>query len=46
MLTQEETLELIKRAKQGDYLAKEELVKANSPLIKSLIKRYLITGID
>ena len=46
MLTHEETVELIKRAKQGDEFAKEELVKANSPLIKSLIKRYLNKGIE
>jgi len=46
MFTQEETLELIKRAKQGDNLAKEELVKANSPLIKCLIKRYINKGIE
>ncbi|MBQ7884933.1 MAG: SigB/SigF/SigG family RNA polymerase sigma factor [Clostridia bacterium] len=46
MLTQEETIGLIRRAKNGDEQAKEELVKANSPLIKSLIKRYLNKGIE
>lgn len=46
MLTQEETFDLIKRAKNGDEQAKDELVKANSPLIKSLIKRYLNKGIE
>ena len=46
MLTQEETFDLIRRAKLGDEQAKEELIKANSPLIKSLIKRYLNKGIE
>ena len=46
MLSKEETTLLIRRAKDGDNQAKEELVKANSPLIKSLIKRYLNKGIE
>ncbi len=46
MLSKEETTLLIRRAKEGDESAKEELVKANSPLIKSLIKRYLNKGIE
>lgn len=46
MLSKEETTLLIRRAKDGDNSAKEELVKANSPLIKSLIKRYLNKGIE
>lgn len=46
MLSTQETLELIRRAKSGDNDAKEELVKANSPLIKSLLKRYLNKGIE
>ena len=46
MLSKEETTLLIRRAKDGDDLAKEELVKENSPLIKSLIKRYLHKGIE
>ena len=46
MLSKEETTLLIRRAKDGDNDAKEELVKANSPLIKSLIKRYLNKGIE
>ncbi len=44
MLSQGETLELIKKAKDGDENAKEKLVNENSPLIKSLIKRYLNKG--
>lgn len=46
MLNQGETLELIKLAQNGDEQAKEKLVKENSPLIKSLLKRYLNKGIE
>lgn len=46
MHSKEETTLLIRRAKDGDEQAKDELVKANSPLIKSLIKRYLNKGIE
>lgn len=46
MLSQEETLQLIKDAKSGNEEAKEKLIKENSPLIKSLIKRYLNKGIE
>ncbi len=46
MLSKEETTLLLRRAKEGDENAKEELVKENSPLIKSLIKRYLNKGIE
>ena len=46
MLDQGETLKLIKLAKSGDENAKEKLVNENSPLIKSLIKRYMNKGIE
>jgi len=46
MLTHEETINLIRKAKEGSQDAKEILVKENSPLIKSLIKRYLNKGIE
>lgn len=46
MLNKNETLDLIKQAKNGDEQAKERLVKENTPLIKSLIKRYLNKGIE
>lgn len=46
MLSQEETLQLIKDAKSGNEEAKEKLIRENSPLIKSLIKRYLNKGIE
>ena len=40
MLGQDETLELIKKAQNGDESAKETLVKENSPLIKSIIRWF------
>ena len=46
MLGQEETLELIKKAQQGDENAKEMLVKENSPLIKSVIRWFRDKGIE
>ena len=46
MLSDSETLNLIQLAQSGDNDAKEKLIKVNSPLIKSLIKRYLNKGID
>ena len=46
MLTTEETACLLVKAKQGDDFAKEQLISINSPLIKSIIKRYLNKGIE
>ena len=46
MLDHEQTLKLITKAKQGDEEAKTVLFKENSPLIKSLIKRFLHKGIE
>ncbi len=40
------TLALIRRAKEGDVQAKEELVTANVSLIKSILKRYLGKGVE
>lgn len=40
MLTHEQTLQLIERAKDGDETAKTVLVTENMPLIKSIVKRY------
>lgn len=40
MLTHEQTLQLIERAKDGDETAKTALVTENMPLIKSIVKRY------
>lgn len=46
MLSQEETLKLITKAKNGDENAKTILFQENSPLIKSVIKRFLHKGIE
>ena len=46
MLTNEQTFELIEHAKNGDDLAKEKLISFNSPLIKSIVKRYLNKGVE
>lgn len=40
MLEHVETLRLIAKAQGGDVKAKETLIEENSPLIKSIIKRY------
>ncbi len=40
MLDHDTTIALIKRAQSGDDGAKEELVKANIPLVKSVVKRF------
>lgn len=46
MLTVEETNLLLNEAKKGDDLAKEQLISINSPLIKSVVKRYLNKGVE
>lgn len=46
MLTNEETFVLVEQAKNGDDLAKEKLISFNSPLIKSIVKRYLNKGVE
>ena len=40
MLSHEETLKLIELAKTGDNDAKTRLISENTPLIKSIVKRY------
>ena len=40
MLDNEQTLELIKRAQNGDNDAKNTLVEHNFPLVKSIIRRF------
>lgn len=42
----EKTLELVERAKQGDQDALQTLTVENSPLIKSIIKRYIGKGVE
>ncbi len=46
MFDAERTNELIRRAKQGDACAKELLLKENTNLMKSIIKRYLNKGVE
>ncbi len=46
MLSNEETFDLLNEAKKGNDLAKEKLITVNSPLIKSVIKRYINKGIE
>ena len=46
MLDNEKISNLIERAKQGDKEAKSILVEENSPLIKSVIKRFKDKGIE
>lgn len=40
MLNHQTTLELLKKAQQGDDGAKEKLIEENIPLIKSIVKRF------
>ncbi len=42
----EETLVLVQKAQQGDQDAKTKLIQTNSPLIKSIIKRFKDKGIE
>lgn len=46
MLKSEEVLRLVKLAQNGDEEAKEILTKENSPLIKSVIRRFVSKGIE
>ncbi len=45
-MEKEETLRLISSAQHGDKSASEELLLRNSPLIKSVIRRYKNKGVD
>ena len=45
-MEQEETLRLIECAEHGDNVASEALLEKNSPLIKSVIRRYKNKGVD
>ncbi len=46
MLDQEVVLGLVKQAQEGSEEAKTKLVDENSPLIKSVIRRYLGKGLE
>lgn len=46
MLDYEQTLELLKKAKLGDEQAKNLLIETNSPLVKSVVRRYKNKGVE
>lgn len=46
MLEADETLDLVAKAQAGDQQAKTILIEENSPLIKSVIKRFRDKGIE
>ncbi len=46
LLDNEQVLQLVKLAQSGDQDAKEKLIKENSPLIKSVIKRFKDKGLE
>lgn len=46
MLDFAETLQLIEKAQNNDEAAKDKLVNENSPLIKSIVKRYKNKGVE
>ena len=46
MLSNEETLNLVDLAQKGDDFSKEKLIFENSPLIKSVIRRYKNKGVE
>ncbi len=46
MLSKEELIEYIRKAKNGDEYAKQIIFENNSPLIKSIIKRFRNKGVE
>ena len=46
MFSGEENSLLIEQARSGNEIAKEKLITLNSPLIKSIVKRYLGKGVE
>ena len=46
MIEQEELLSLIKSAQNGDEAAKTRILTENSPLIKSVIRRFRNKGVE
>ena len=46
LLSHERTMELIKKAKDGNEEAKEELYIKNAALVRSIVKRFIGRGID
>lgn len=46
MLSNDEILDYIRKAKQGDENAKETIFQNNAPLIKSIVKRFKNKGVE
>lgn len=46
MLSEQQTLEYIRAAKEGDSSAKEALLENNVSLLKSIVRRYLGKGVE
>lgn len=46
MLSNEENLDLLKKAQNGDESAKNKIVESNMPLIKSIVTRYKFKGVE
>lgn len=46
MLDYEQTLILLQKAKTGNEKAKESLIQHNSPLVKSIVRRYKNKGVE
>ncbi|MBE7083692.1 MAG: SigB/SigF/SigG family RNA polymerase sigma factor [Clostridiales bacterium] len=46
MINQEQILDYVRKAKQGDEYAKEFVFRQNAPLLKSIIKRFTNKGIE
>lgn len=46
MLDYDQTLQLLKQAKNGDENAKNQLILSNSPLVKSIVRRYKNKGVE
>lgn len=46
MLSVEQTINYIRQAKNGSQSAKEELLKNNTSLLKSIVKRFLNKGVE
>ena len=41
-----ETIELIKQARAGDKLAREQVIRENMPLVYSIVRRFTGRGYD
>lgn len=46
MLSHSETIVFLRRAKEGDAMAKEKLIVENSSLIRCIVKRFLGRGVE